>query len=60
MGLTASKHPQSGKLYSFERPPEAPKWRHRLHDVLAEGMILVGAAAAIYGFVIHPLLRHPH
>jgi hypothetical protein len=56
--------PRPGTIHYFERPPEQPPtpptWRHRLHNVLIDAMMLVGGAAAVYGLLIHPLMRHLH
>jgi hypothetical protein len=61
MGLRAPA-PRSGTIHSFppQPPAQPPIWRHRLHNALLECMVLAGAAAAVYGFLIHPLMRHYH
>jgi hypothetical protein len=61
MGLRAPLQ-RSGTIHYFEKPPAAqpPLWRHRAHDLLIEAMMLAGVAAIVYGFVIHPILRHIH
>lgn len=60
MGLSSPvQQKQAGILYHFERPiAKSRPMRHRLHDVLAQTMIIAGIAAAVYGFVIAPLLHH--
>lgn len=66
MGLSAPIQKQhTGRIHRLElqsQPAEkgGMALRYKLHNILTGGMIIVGAAAAAYGLLIHPLIRHMH